>query len=614
MDNISLITIIVTTANTFMAIVSATLLMLVFWQNPRGRVNQVFSLTMLILTAYSVGNILGRYIDEFNLDPKSVFYITIGLYALFVGLLFLFVVLFANLARYRAYRLALIASLFLSVLFIFLLLDGYIITDIRRADDNSGNYITSFSTIGYAAAFITILYPLTTTSVLYRLSKKQARLNSLWIAPALVVFGMIWTVSGWLLIPLPLNAFTLATAVFILGQAILRENLFYPLADLNRSLAEKNRQLDEANQLKNQFLANMSHELRTPLNSIINFAELMLDGIYGEINDQQANRLERVARNGRNLLSLVNDILDLNRIESGRIELHPTPVSAPELLDSVIAIFEPQIATKKLVVLREYADNVPKMLVDFLRGKQVFTNLLSNAVKFTHQGHLRIRILHQEPMVRVAIEDTGIGIPVDKQQAVFDAFQQADNTTTREYGGTGLGLNITKRLVEMSGGQLTMHSTVGTGTTFFVDLPCADPIVQALPKEPLREFDSNRPLKVLIIDDNHDARVLLQDTFKKDQHHRWQVFAAASGQEGLFQANAIRPNVITLDVMMPGMDGWQVLRQLKNSPALFQIPVIIVSVVDNQALATQMGAYALIAKPLNAHRLLEVLNELFVSS
>jgi signal transduction histidine kinase len=237
-------------------------------------------------------------------------------------------------------------------------------------------------------------------------------------------------------------------------------------------LARKNIELHESSRMKSQFLANISHELRTPLNSIIGYTELICNGTYGALNDTQRDRLQKVIRNGYNLLSLVNDVLDLNRIETGRATLERRTVTTGPLLDSVLDTIAPLATRKGLIITRDFSD-VPPVFADEIRLRQIVTNIVSNAVKFTQQGGVTVRAFGANDMVRFEFADTGIGIAPDQHEKVFEEFQQLENTVTREYEGTGLGMAITKKLVELHGGRIWLESLPGQGTTFFVTLPVA---------------------------------------------------------------------------------------------------------------------------------------------
>jgi signal transduction histidine kinase len=216
----------------------------------------------------------------------------------------------------------------------------------------------------------------------------------------------------------------------------------------------------------------MSHELRTPLNSIIGYTQLVINGTYGALNDTQRDRLEKVIRNGHNLLNLINDVIDLSRIETGRFTLNRRPVQTANLLNSVLDTVEPLAAQKGLHITRDFA-NAPPVYADEQRVYQIITNIVANAVKFTQTGGITVRAPADSGMVQFEIADTGIGIAPEQYELVFVEFEQLDNSPTREYEGTGLGMAITKRLVEMHGGRIWLNSTPGQGTTFYVTLPVA---------------------------------------------------------------------------------------------------------------------------------------------
>lgn len=612
MQDISSVTLIVTLINGITALVTATMLLLVFWQNPTNRLNQIFSLMVGILLAYSLSNIMLRYIDTFNLAPEETFYINTNLYGAFLILLPIFTLAFTGIWK-RALLPAAIVMALIFTISTAITWSGKGHTYIEPSQTQGGSYVTHLTPIGNLLTSIYVVYPIISASILWRVRKKTPQMRFLWVAPTLILFGMIWTVVIWPILLIPLNGLTLAGATFILGRAVLMDQLFNPLARLSSELSIKNTQLRETDRLKSQFLANMSHELRTPLNSIIGYTDLVADGVYGDVTKQQADRLEKVTRNARSLLGLINDILDLSRIEAGNMALNIEPVNTGELLDSVLAVFEPSISEKQLTVQRDYAA-VPAVLADPARARQILTNIISNAVKFTPQGHIRIKATQQDKWVQFEIEDTGIGIPTNKQHLVFEEFRQVDSTSTRQYGGTGLGMSITKRLIEMLQGKIWLKSDPGVGTTFFFTLPVATQPTAATTPHATGPQPIFRPptagetqLRALIIDDSNDSQLFLKDALLADTRH-WQVFTASSGREGLRFAQQIQPHIILLDVMMPSMDGWQVLKNLKEDSALRHVPVIMVSAIDNRFLAHQMGASATVIKPVDQRRLQEALD------
>ncbi|GIK62556.1 MAG: hypothetical protein BroJett018_03500 [Chloroflexota bacterium] len=615
MEQVSTVSLIVTGVNSITALVSATMMLLVYWQNPHNRLNQIFSAMVFSLLIYSLSLIMARYIDTFNLDPEITFYINTSLYGIFLILLLAFTLAFTNSWK-RGVHPLMITALVVLVVTNYLSWSGQAHASMKPSAEQGGSYVILLTPIGLVSSGIFLIFPVISAMLLWKTREHNGRVRHLWVAPVLILFGIIWTIVIWPILLIPLNGITLAVATFILGRAVLMDQLFNPLAQLSAELAVKNSQLREADRLKSQFLANMSHELRTPLNSIIGYTDLVAEGVYGEVNPQQVDRLEKVTRNARSLLTLINDILDLSRIEAGSITLNTEPIHTREMLDSVLTILDPQINGKNLTVLREYADDVPPILADPMRARQILLNILSNAVKFTAVGHIRVKATPKGEMVQFEIEDTGIGIPQEKQSLVFEEFRQVDSTSTRQYGGTGLGMSITKRLVEMSKGKIWLQSQPGVGTTFFFTLPIAENVFPAAslsvpsPYPVSRStLGSGQQLRALIIDDSHDSQLFLKDALLAD-NRVWQVYAANSGREGLRFAQQVHPHVILLDVMMPSMDGWQVLKNLKEDHILAAIPVVIVSAIDNYFLAKEMGASAVLSKPIDRAKLQEILEQI----
>jgi signal transduction histidine kinase len=240
---------------------------------------------------------------------------------------------------------------------------------------------------------------------------------------------------------------------------------------LFREIAEKSEQLELASQHKSQFLANMSHELRTPLNAILGYAELLVDGIYGDLAEKPRGVLERVQQNGKHLLGLINDVLDLSKIEAGQLALTMEDYVVPALVDSILSATDSLARAKGLTLQASVAPNLPPGLGDARRLSQVLLNLVGNAIKFTDRGGVRIEAVAANGRFRIAVADTGPGIADDDQKRIFDEFKQVDNTSTRNKGGSGLGLTISKRIVELHGGEISVTSELGVGSTFTIDLP-----------------------------------------------------------------------------------------------------------------------------------------------
>jgi CheY-like chemotaxis protein/nitrogen-specific signal transduction histidine kinase len=391
-------------------------------------------------------------------------------------------------------------------------------------------------------------------------------------------------------------------------------------ARLFREIEDKGRQLEIASQHKSQFLANMSHELRTPLNAIIGVAEMLLEDAQAADQSDQVEPLERVVRAGRHLLALINDILDLSKIEAGRMELQLEQFAIAPLVQDVATTIRP-IATKSgnQVVVDCPAD-IGTMRADAMRVRQALLNLASNATKFTEQGVVRIAVERQRrdgaDWIHLAISDTGIGMSAEQMGKLFEEFTQADSSTTRKYGGTGLGLAISRRFCRMMGGDITVQSTPGQGSTFTVTLPAEVEVTDAAgapraerPVRPASPTARTTPTSsvVLVIDDDPTVLELMERFLLKEG---FAVITAANGVEGLRRAREARPAAITLDVLMPDLDGWAVLAALKSDPALADIPVILVSVVDEQSRGYSLGAADYLVKPVDRERLNEALRRL----
>jgi len=376
-------------------------------------------------------------------------------------------------------------------------------------------------------------------------------------------------------------------------------------ARLFHEIEEKSRELELASEHKSRFLASMSHELRTPLNAIIGLTEMMVSNAARFGTEKALDPLNRVHRAGTHLLGLINQVLDLSKIEAGKLELSPESVDLARLIDEVIGTARQLAEQNKNRLVVEAEEDLGTVTVDPLRLRQILLNLLSNACKFTKDGEvgLRVRkIADGRSWIEFAVLDTGIGMTAEQQAKLFEEFAQADALTARRFGGTGLGLAITRKLARMMGGDVTVASEPGKGSVFTVRLPGGV-------DSPAKTFaDSGRRSKgdcVLVIDDDATARELLADQLKAEG---FSVVTASSGLEGLKRAKELRPSVITLDVIMPDLDGWSVLAALRQDSELAEIPIIMVTIVDQQRRAVALGAAGYLTKPINReqlHRMVE---------
>ena len=360
-------------------------------------------------------------------------------------------------------------------------------------------------------------------------------------------------------------------------------------------------QLEELNRLKSEFLSSMSHELRTPMNAVIGYTNLLLEGVYGAMPKEQQHAIGRVVKNAENLLLLINSILDLSKLQAGRMAVALEEFDLAESAEDAVMTVEPLFKEKGLYLRLESRDPV-RVLGDRTKVKQVFINLLGNAHKFTDSGGVTVRLLREGDRAVFTVADTGVGMSAEEIPVIFEEFRQLDGSAARRHGGTGLGLAIVKRLVDLMNGSIEVTSTPGQGTTFSVRLPAARGL-EAAPSFPAPEADAAARI-VLVIDDDAEVIRIVEGSMRGSGYR---MAAAMNGPEGLAMARTLKPCAITLDIMMPHVDGWSVLKALKEDPETRDIPVMILSIVDNRALAFALGADAYVVKPFRRSDLLEQL-------
>jgi PAS domain S-box-containing protein len=370
---------------------------------------------------------------------------------------------------------------------------------------------------------------------------------------------------------------------------------------------------EAATQAKSVFLANMSHELRTPMNAIIGFTRLVMRRSQELLPQRQYENLEKILISAEHLMTLINDILDLSKIEAGRMEIHPVSFQLEALVDVCLHTLEPMVQGERIRLVKATDTDLPLLATDQDKVKQILMNLLSNAVKFTKEGTITITARHHDGEITIAVTDTGIGIPAEALEHIFEEFRQADSSTTRQYGGTGLGLSISRRLAQLLGGDVTVQSAFGVGSTFTVTLPLhydAAPLVTRVATIPSREESISPPESdkvILVIDDDPDVIYLLRENLTEAGYR---VVGVTSAEEGLQQARALCPLAITLDILMPHTDGWQLLHELKTDPTTRDIPILVLSIVDNKALGYQLGAFDYLLKPFDREAILAALTRI----
>jgi signal transduction histidine kinase/DNA-binding response OmpR family regulator len=392
-------------------------------------------------------------------------------------------------------------------------------------------------------------------------------------------------------------------------EATLRLNA--ELAAANRQLEDRNREVERATRLKSKFLASMSHELRTPLNAIVGFSDLLAEQTAGGLNDKQKRFVNHIKQGSSHLLQLINDILDLSKIEAGQLELHCEDFYVAEILPEVLSTIRPLAMEKNIRVEQELETNCP-VFADRVRFKQILYNLVSNAVKFTPKGgRIDIGCLQIESFVCISVTDTGIGIRAEDQGVVFEEFRQVEGTTGTPSEGTGLGLAITKRLVEQQGGKISLESETGKGSRFTFTLPLGSKTSSEItsvgePADPATATGESRekPL-ILVVDDEVPSRELLASYLDSE----YRIVMAESGAEAIKKAQQLRPDAITLDVMMPGGTGFETLVALTKTPETANIPIIIVSIVDQKQVGFALGAADYLIKPIRKPVLLETVRK-----
>jgi signal transduction histidine kinase/CheY-like chemotaxis protein len=385
-------------------------------------------------------------------------------------------------------------------------------------------------------------------------------------------------------------------------------------ARLFREIEDKSQQLQIANQHKSDFLANMSHELRTPLNAIIGYSEMLEEEAEDLRQDAFVPDLQKIHGAGKHLLSLINNVLDLSKIEAGKMDLYLEDFAIAPMVQEIIATVKPLIEKNTNRLQIHCADGLGSMRSDLTKVRQTLFNLLSNACKFTEQGTITLAVdrerVNGDEWINFSVRDSGIGMSSEQTLKLFQAFTQADTSTTRKYGGTGLGLAISQKFCQMMGGEITVESVLGQGSRFTIRIP-AD-VDESKAKLLARSEESSVTVSrapegaptVLIIDDDPTVYDLMRRFFSKEG---LQMVAARNGEEGIRLARELRPAVITLDVLMPGMDGWAVLTALKADPVVADIPVIMLSIMDEKQMGYALGAADYLTKPIDWERLAVIL-------
>ena len=383
------------------------------------------------------------------------------------------------------------------------------------------------------------------------------------------------------------------------------------LQEQNVELEAQREQVEEANRLKSEFLSNMSHELRTPLNSVMALSRVLIMQAKEKLSKEEANYLEIIERNGKQLLALINDILDLSKIEAGRMDVSPKMFSLKSAIEVIIESLEPLAEEKGIEITQQIPEDLPQIESDESRLHQILQNIIGNGVKFTNKGSVAVSVSSDTEKVYIEVKDTGIGISNKDLPHIFDEFRQVDGSSSRMFEGTGLGLTIAKKAALMLGGDISVQSAPGKGATFTITLPVKwegiaavyGPITTKSPSETISEGQKT----VLVVDDEPNVVAMISEYLTGEGYN---TITATSGKKALELAETHRPFAITLDVIMPEMDGWEVLQDLKKNPVTADIPVIVVSVSDDRETGFALGAVGCLTKPFTREALIIEINKI----
>jgi signal transduction histidine kinase/DNA-binding response OmpR family regulator len=382
------------------------------------------------------------------------------------------------------------------------------------------------------------------------------------------------------------------------------------LLQVNTQLMLAKETAEDASRAKSLFLANMSHELRTPLNAILLYSELLVDEVRERGMGELVGDLDKIQSAGKHLLGLIDDILDLSKIEAGRMTVFLESCELPVMLAEILTTIDPLIHRNRNQLVLDAAPEIPTIHSDIKKLRQILYNLLNNASKFTQDGTITLGV-HPDPKdgkyIIFSVSDTGIGMSPEQVDRIFQEFTQADESTTRKYGGTGLGLTLCRKFAHLMGGSIRVDSETGKGSTFSIRLPKDAPSAPVVTTRLRSTLDQAHRGKVLIIDDDPSLRDAVSRMLTKEGF--W-VAVAADGEHGLRTARSIHPDIITLDIAMPGMDGWQVLASLKEDPELAPIPVVIITIMEDRAKGFTLGAADYLQKPITRDQLLSILSRL----
>ena len=391
-------------------------------------------------------------------------------------------------------------------------------------------------------------------------------------------------------------------------------------------LRQAREEAEKANEAKSHFLANMSHELRTPLNAILGMTEGLTDQVFGPVNERQIKALETVDRSGTHLLDLINDILDIAKIESGRIELESKSISVSSLFQSSLDFIKQQVLQKQIQLEIQLLSDLPDLCCDERQIRQVLINLLNNAVKFTPEGGKIIleAQLSKPEFLRITVADSGIGIAPEDINKLFQPFIQIDCALNRQYQGTGLGLSLVKRIVELHGGEVFLISEIGVGSRFMIDLPCAhtelrtqgvsrpEPAISIESKGITGAVSPSQTPSILLVEDN-EANIATVSSYLEAKGYSYSIVVAKNGREAIAIAHSETPSLILMDIQMPELNGFEAMQKIRQNPVLATVPIIALSALamtGDRERCIEAGANEYISKPIKMRNLLATMQHL----
>ncbi len=417
---------------------------------------------------------------------------------------------------------------------------------------------------------------------------------------------------------LPLIALTISNGSLFEGNKEFSDDL----SRIEEKIRIQEKELERSNRIKSDFLKSIPHELRTPLNSIIGYSSVLLNPDAEPVTVEQRNVLNKILKNGRYLLQLINDILDISKIDAGKMTVSVNTDSAYNLATQAVSVVEPLIEGEDIKIEVEIDPNMNKITTDSLKVRQILINLLNNALRYSEKGTIRLRSYERDGLVHFEVIDQGIGIAKENLEVIFEEFRQIDISKRQKYEGTGLGLSISRRLARLLGGDLSVSSRLQEGSTFTLSIPpvfnakqnyvnTSHRIAEDYPHPDIIDNvqpyanRKKKPLHILCIDDDPDAIDILKKILVPVGYS---ITSASTGEEGIRLARTMRPALITLDIVLPGKDGWEVLEELKQFSETRDIPVIIHSIIDNQPLALSLGAINLMSKPVDPKKMMSLIH------